>query len=200
MPKKLKNFFQFLLYSNMKVYFIRHGHAEHNAAFDKLQDKAVYRSFDYKYSKLTEKGIKQIKSVQLPAKMDRIYSSPVLRCIETTRILVGDTPIIHLHDGLMEIQGPFPCNWRPDYDSLSRSLSRYVLKDIAMKYEPYTDYYVPDISESWEELEARATKTLDAIKNECAGLEHVMIVTHNDWLESLFDRPFVNGEVYVVEY
>lgn len=183
----------------MKVYFIRHGHAEHNAAFDKHQDKEVYRSMEYKYSKLTEKGVKQMKDVKVP-KVDRVYSSPVLRCIETTRIIVGDEPIVYLHDGLMEIQGPFPCNWRPDYDSLSRSFGRYVLKDIALKYEPYTTYYIPNISESWEELRSRALSTLKTILEECKNMNSIMIVTHNDWLESVFKRPFSNGEVYCVDY
>lgn len=183
----------------MKVYFVRHGHADHNAAFDVAQDKSVYRSFDYKESHLTEKGVAQIKAIQLP-KMDRIYSSPVIRCIETTRILVGDNPIIHLHDGLMETQGPFPCNWRPDIDTLRSSFGRYILKDVAARYEPYTTYYVPNISESWEELRSRALSTLKTILEECKHMDSIMIVTHNDWLESVFKRPFSNGEVYCVDY
>ena len=183
----------------MKIYFVRHGHSEHNAAFDKFQDTSVYRSFEYKYSKLTEKGINQIKAIKVP-KMERIYSSPITRCIETTWIIVGDKPIVHLHDGLMETQGPYPCNWRPDFDSLSRCLGRFILKDIAVKYEPYITYYLPNISETKEQIKERATKTLEQIKDECAEMEHVMIVSHNDLLESLFDRSFDNGEVYVVEY
>lgn len=183
----------------MKIYFIRHGHSDHNAGFDKLQDKKVYRSLDYKESHLTQKGIEQIKTIQLP-KMDRIYSSPIIRCIETTRILVGDEPIIHLHDGLMETQGPFPCNWRPDYDSLSRSLGRYILKDVSVKYEPYVRYYISNISETEEEIKDRVSKAVNQIKNECKLMNNVLVVSHNDALEAFFGRPFSNGEVYVVEY
>uniref|UniRef100_A0A6C0D5V3 Histidine phosphatase family protein n=1 Tax=viral metagenome TaxID=1070528 RepID=A0A6C0D5V3_9ZZZZ len=184
----------------LKFYFIRHGHADHNAAFDKAQDKSVYRSFDYKESKLTEKGALQIKNIVLPVKMDRIYSSPIIRCIETSRILVGENTFLHLHDGLMETQGPFPCNWRPDFDSLSRSLSRYILKDISLKYEPHTRYYLPNVCETREEISERVNKTVSEIKKECVNLNNVMIVTHNDVLEALFGRPFMNGEVYMVEY
>jgi broad specificity phosphatase PhoE len=183
----------------MKIYFVRHGHSDHNAAFDKIQDNKVYRSFDYKYSKLTEKGISQIKSIQIP-KMDRVYSSPIIRCLDTSRILVGEEAIIHLHDGLMETQGPFPCNWRPDIDSLSRGFDRYILKDISLKYEPYTKYYVPNISETHEEMKERATNTINQIVSECKSMNNVLVVTHNDWLDSVFGRPFKNGEVYVVEY
>ena len=136
----------------MKVYFIRHGHAEHNAAFDKFQDKKVYRSFEYKESHLTEKGIKQIKDIQMPVKMDRLYSSPITRCVETSRILVGEDTVLYLHDGLMEIQGPFPCNWRPDLDTFMRTLKKYNLVNIKKEYAPYTDYYLTNKEETWEEL------------------------------------------------
>lgn len=183
----------------MKVYFIRHGHSDHNAAFDVTQDKKVYRSFEYKESHLTEKGIQQLKSISIP-KIERVYSSPLIRCIETSRILIDEQTILYLHDGLMETQGPYPCNWRQDFDTFMRSIGRYNLKDIAVKYEPYTKYYLPNVSETKEELKQRATKTLNQIKEECKHLHHIMIVSHNDWLESLFDRPFSNGEVYIVDY
>lgn len=184
----------------MKIYFVRHGHADHNEAYDKLQDKKVYRSLEYKDSHLTQKGVEQIKSINLSTRMDRIYSSPIIRCIETSRILFGNDTILHLHDGLMETQGPYPCNWRPDLDTFMRTLKKYNLVNVKTNYSPYTDYYVPNISESKSHLSERAQSTLDAIKNECAGMKHVMVVTHNDWLESLFGRPFVNGEVYMVDY
>ena len=188
----------------MKLHFIRHGHAEHNAAYDKTQDKSVYRSLDYKDSHLTEKGVQQIKEVELPVypprKMDRVYSSPLTRCIETSRHLVGEKTILHLHDGLMETQGPFPCNWRPDIDTFRNSLSYYILKNINNTYTPYTKYYLTNIGETHEEIKERAMATVEQIKSDCAGLDNILIVTHNDWLESLFGRPFKNGEVLSVEY
>ena len=184
----------------MRIYFIRHGHADHNEAFDKTQDKKVYRSFDYKYSHLTQKGIAQIKDILLPEKMDRTYSSPLIRCLETSHILVDDTTVLYLHDGLMETQGPYPCNWRPDFDSLSRSMKRYNLKDINVKYEPYTSYYHTNIKETKEDLQQRALNTLEQIKYECVNLNTIMIITHYDWLEALLGKSFMNGEVHCVEY
>lgn len=183
----------------MNVYFIRHGHADHNAAFDKTQDRKVYRSMEYKDSHLTPKGIEQIKSITLP-KFDRIYSSPIIRCIETSRLLVGEKPILYLHDGLMEIQGPYPCNWRSDLDTFMRSFKRFNLVDVKQNYSPYTDYYLTNIAETYEELEKRANDTLNHILNECKNMSNIVIVTHNDWLESLFKRKFNNGEVYCVNY
>jgi broad specificity phosphatase PhoE len=188
----------------MKIYFIRHGHAEHNAAYEKEGSRKVYESLEYKDSRLTEKGVQQIREVELPVhlpkKMDRVYSSPLTRCVQTSKLLVGDKTIIHLHDGLMETQGPFPCNWRPDLDSLSNSLSYYVLKDVAKHYTPYTQYYLTkEEGESTQEVKERATRTLEQIKKECKVFSNILVVTHNDWLESLFGRSFKNGEVYCLE-
>lgn len=184
----------------MKIYFIRHGHATHNDAYDKLQKKDVYRSFEYKDSHLTEKGKQQIKSVSLPFNFDRIYSSPLTRCIQTARILVGDKTTLYLHDGLLETQGPYPCNWRANIDTFMRSLDNYNLMNVSYTYEPYIDYYFPNVSETQEQVYKRAIKTLEYIKNECSSMSHVLVVTHNDWLESLFKQPFDNGEVYMVDY
>ena len=184
----------------MKVYFVRHGHADHNAAYDKFKDNNVYKSFDYKYSKLTEKGAQQIKDIVLPEKIQRVYSSPIIRCLETSHILVDDKTVLYLHDGLMETQGPYPCNWRPDFDSLSRSMKRYNLENINVKYEPYTKYYTSSIKETKEDMQQRALNTLEQIKGECKNLENIMIVTHHDWLEALLGKSFKNGEVYCVEY
>ena len=188
----------------MKIYFIRHGHAEHNAAFDKKQNKDVYRSFEYKDSNLTEKGVQQIKDIELPVKLprkiDRTYSSPLTRCIQTARLLMGERAILHLHDGLLETQGPYPCNWRADFDTFSNALSYYILKDVEKQYQPYTKYYLTNIDETHEEIKKRALDTLEQIKKECYDLDNILIVTHNDWLESLFGRPFKNGEIYCVDY
>ena len=184
----------------MKLYYVRHGHSEHNEAFDKTQDIMTYRSFSLKHSHLTEKGVQQIRDIVLPCKMDRVYSSPLIRCIETSKLLVDKKSFLYLHDGLMETQGPFPCNWRQDYEYFHKSLDRYILKDVNVTYEPFGKYYIPNISETDSELKERSTRTVEQIVDECKGLENILVVTHNDWLESMFGRPFKNGEVYVVEY
>ena len=100
----------------------------------------------------------------------------------------------------METQGPFPCNWRPDIDTFRNSLSYYILKNVNNTYTPYTKYYLTNIGETHEEIKERAMATVEQIKSECAGLDNILIVTHNDWLESLFGRTFKNGEILSVEY
>jgi broad specificity phosphatase PhoE len=177
----------------MKIYFIRHGHAEHNQGFE-IYGNQAYIFESYRYPSLTAKGIDEIKSISIDAPIQKIYSSPLKRCIETSRIIFGPKPILYLYDGLMETQGPYPCNYRENYDVFIRSIGNYNLLNIDDKYYP------TKIHETKEELKKRALKTLESIKADAIGLENIAIVTHSDWLESVLDRKFVNGEVFSVEY
>jgi len=176
----------------MKIYFIRHGHADHNAAFDEQQNKEVYSSHAYRHSDLTTKGIGQIEAVELPQKPDRVYCSPLKRCIQTARIIFGSDELIYLHDGLLETQGPFPCNWRDFYSTFAQSLDNINIYHLS-------DTYVPSqVEEKMEDVKRRAELCLEIIKKETLHLDSIAIVTHNDWLESIFGRKFFNGEVYQV--
>lgn len=179
----------------MKIYFIRHGHAQHNEAFEKTKDKKVYESMDYMYSELTEKGKSQIKTIKFDEKIQKVYCSPLRRCIQTARIIFGDSEILYYYDGLMETQGPYPCNYRENYDSFHRKLDKHQLENISDKYYP------TKVHETKEQLKKRATETLEKIKNDSfeKKLQTVCVITHNDWLESIFNKPFYNGEVYAVE-
>ena len=177
----------------MKIYYIRHGHAEHNAAFEKYGPSA-YDSFDYLYSKLTDKGQEQIKKINIDDTIQRMYSSPLKRCIDTSHILFGYSKQIYLHDGLMETQGPYPCNYRNPYHDYLYPLNKYNLTHLNKTFIP------SKIHETKEVLKQRAEKTLNTILEECKDLDTIAIVTHNDWLESMFDRKFSNGDVYVKIY
>jgi broad specificity phosphatase PhoE len=177
----------------MKIYLIRHGHADHNAAFDEQQTTDVYSSHAYRHSALTTKGIGQIEAVKLPQKPQRVYCSPLKRCIQTARIIFGNDELLYLHDGLLETQGPFPCNWRDFYETFAES------KDAVNIYH-LDDTYVPSqVQEEMEDVKRRAELCLETIKKETGHLDSIAIVTHNDWLESIFGRKFSNGEVYCLE-
>ena len=177
----------------MKIYFIRHGHADHNAAFDEQQTKEVYSSHAYRHSALTTKGIGQIEAVELPQKPDRVYCSPLKRCIQTARIIFGDDELLYLHDGLLETQGQFPCNWRDFYETFAQS------KDAINIYHLSETYVPSQTEEDMKAVKVRAEGCLETIKKEARHLDSIAIVTHNDWLESIFDRKFFNGEVYCLE-
>jgi len=177
----------------MKIYFIRHGHADHNAAFDEQKTTDVYSSHAYRHSALTTKGIGQIEAVKLADKPQRVYCSPLKRCIQTARIVFGNDELLYLHDGLLETQGPFPCNWRDFYETFAES------KDAVNIYH-LDDTYVPSqVEEEMEDVKRRAELCLETIKKETVHLDSIAIVTHNDWLQSIFGRKFSNGEVYCLE-
>jgi broad specificity phosphatase PhoE len=180
----------------MRIYFIRHGHAQHNEAFDKTQNRKLYESLDYMYSELTEKGVSQINDIHLNETIQKVYCSPLKRCYQTARIIFGESEILYYYDGLMETQGPFPCNYRENYDCFSRSLKKHQLENISEKYYP------SKVAETVEEMKKRAFETLEKIKKDSfeKKLNTVCVITHNDWLEAIFERPFKNGEVYAVDY
>jgi broad specificity phosphatase PhoE len=177
----------------MKIYFIRHGHADHNAAFDEQQTREVYALHTYRHSALTTKGIRQIEAIKLAQKPDRVYCSPLKRCIQTARIIFGDEELLHLHDGLLEAQGPFPCNWRDLYETFVHTLEKFNTYHLSETYVPSL------VEEEMEAVKVRAEACLETIKKEAGHLDSIAIVTHNDWLESIFDRKFFNGEVYCLE-
>ena len=141
----------------MKIHFIRHGHAEHNEGFE-IHGESAYTSENYRYSKLTEKGILQVKNISIKYPIDKYYCSPLKRCIETARIIFGEKPILNLYDGLMETQGPYPCNYRENFDTFMRTLCRYNLVNIDQNYYPTKIY------ETLEQIKERALKTLENIK------------------------------------
>jgi broad specificity phosphatase PhoE len=180
----------------MKIYFIRHGHAQHNEAFDKIQNKKVYESINYIYSELTEKGVSQIKAIYFDEKIQKVYCSPLKRCYQTARIVFGDSEILYYYDGLMETQGPYPCNYREHYDCFHSTIGKHVLENMSDKYYP------SKVHETEIQLKKRAYDTLEKIKKDAFGkkLNTVCVITHNDWLEAIFERPFKNGEVYAVDY
>jgi broad specificity phosphatase PhoE len=177
----------------MKITFIRHGFAEHNQGFLE-EGESAYSSLRYRYSNLTDLGNRQTRNVVVP-NADMIYVSPLTRCIQTARNIYGKDVMLHLSDGLLETQGPFPCNWREPKGLIAVKYKNVNTDLISPTYtiqeEPETDIHV----------EERAHQTLEYFirKAKSMNLKSVAIVTHNDWLESIFHRPFDNAEVYTIE-
>ena len=67
----------------MKVYLIRHGETDWNSV-RKLQGQTDIRLNDYgiELAKLTAEGLKDVD-------FDLIYSSPLIRAVETAEIIKG---------------------------------------------------------------------------------------------------------------
>lgn len=177
----------------MKVTFIRHGFAEHNRGFLSEGEDAYFLN-TYKLSRLTKLGVEQVQTAVIP-ECDLVFSSPLIRCIETTRILVGHEKLVYLCDGLLETQGPFPCNTREQKD---RIILKYNNVDVMMVKDEYTPM---DTTEEEGVIKERARETLEFIVAlaKTKNAESILIVTHNDWLRSMFNRNFDNAEVLTTE-
>lgn len=177
----------------MKITFIRHGFAQHNQGFlDK--GESAYSSLEYRGSRLTQLGHKQAREAVVP-RVDIVFVSPLTRCIETAREIFGYSEILYLSDGLMETQGPFPCNWREPKALID---VKYINVDTHLLSPSYT--LSPD-AETKRHLTERAEQTLLYLISNSKKMKakSIAIVTHNDWLEAIFGRKFENCEVYTIE-
>jgi broad specificity phosphatase PhoE len=170
----------------MEVVFIRHGHALHNQGFEEEGESAYY-SEEYTYSPLTEKGHLQTIGLEV-SRVDCVFVSPLVRCIETARNIFGYERILYLHDGLIETQGHTP-NIRESKESLAEypNVNLKYVKDILQSY-----------SETDEDIRKRARRTILHILSESKGLKRIAIVSHHDWLNSLLKKSFQNAEVYTI--
>ena len=170
----------------METVLIRHGHAEHNAAFQ-AQGERAYFSEDYFDAQLTCQGHTQTRTLTVP-QVDRVYVSPLLRCVQTARNIFGKHRMLYLHDGLMETQGLHPVNRRRQKSEL-RQHEHVDLTHVSEKYE--------FVAETPEQLKDRAQKTLADIRG-VSGSRRFAIVTHHDWLLECIGESLGNAEVRVV--
>jgi broad specificity phosphatase PhoE len=170
----------------MKVVFIRHGHAKHNEGFALIGEDA-YFSENYVNAPLTELGEKQTRSLVAPY-VDRIYVSPLLRCIQTARNIFGQDAVLHLHDGLMETQGKHPVNRRQQKDELAMysSTNLECVKDSCEWTE-----------ETPVDVKIRSEKALIDIFKRSAGCNSIAVVTHHDWLLEALGKKFSNAEMFI---
>lgn len=177
----------------MKVTFIRHGFADHNLGFLN-EGECAYSSMNYRFSHLTEIGKHQVEMAKIP-QCDLVFSSPLIRCIETTRILVGFEKLVYLCDGLLETQGPYPCNWREPLKSIQAKYRNVDTTLLAPNYSIINEHETP------QHLYERATQSLEYILklSKSKKAKSILIVTHNDWLKSLFGYDFKNAEVKTIE-
>jgi broad specificity phosphatase PhoE len=179
--------------SRMRITFIRHGFAEHNQGFLD-EGESAYSSLKFRGSKLTQLGHKQTLRVIVP-NVDIVYVSPLIRCIESARNIFGYSQILHLSDGLLETQGPYPCNWREPKGLID---VKYKNVDTQLISPTYT---IQQETETSQHIEERAFQTLEylILKSKKMNAKSIAIVTHNDWLESIFRHKFENAETHTIE-
>jgi broad specificity phosphatase PhoE len=173
----------------MEVVFIRHGHATHNEAF-LLEGESAYFSEKHLNAPLTPLGHTQTRSLTVPC-VDRIFVSPLYRCIQTARNVFGQYKVLYLHDGLLETQGVHPVNRRQKKDEL------YMYAPVNL--DSASESYVVKI-ETAEDVKERAAKTIQDILENSVGCKRIAIVTHHDWLFEFFGESFLNAGMKVVTY
>jgi len=173
----------------MEIVFIRHGHAKHNEAFA-IEGESAYFSEKYLNAPLTDLGEAQTKSVTVP-RVDRVYVSPLLRCIQTARNVFGSGELLYLHDGLLETQGQHPVNRRQPKTELF-DYSPVNLDTVADSY-----VFVPETS---EDVKIRTAKTLRSIISLSEGCKRIAIVTHHDWLFEALGVSFSNSQMKILYY
>ena len=179
----------------MRVFLIRHGHAEHNEGFQKYGVKA-YSDVAYRDSSLTELGHKQTTEAgaYLEVSVERVYCSPLRRCIQTARNIFGFERCLYLNDGLSETRGPYPCNDRLEFDEICAQFKNINVS--AVSVENINTLEKED--DAALKLRVNACYTAICENAKRAGLDRIAIVTHHDWLEALTGVRFKNAEIIEV--
>lgn len=193
----------------MKIYFIRHGFAYHNLGA-KLYGDAAYSLPQYRDAQLTPEGIdhaKQIGKTLKNVKFNRIFSSPNVRCIQTTNNFIDqnlnfNNNLIILDDRLMEPQGKHLCNQRKERIALEKYLQEFSktfdLKNVLLNY-------YPNIYESKKDTQEKVISFIEDLKKSCSNDETVLVVSHYGWLFNFFEiatgkgYEFFNCEVKIIE-
>lgn len=150
----------------MNLIFMRHGEASNNVK-EYLSDKEIY------WSLLTRKGQNEVKESikSLPPKLDKIYTSPLPRTIQTTHFVYEkykNTEII-IENRLREI----------DYGKYSGQENNEELDNIRKK-QIEGDYFTRfgDYGENKLEIENRLSSFLAELSKNNAANSTILIISH----------------------
>ena len=129
----------------MLVYLIRHGETDQNKQ-RKLQGQSDFPLNEYgrQLAEATRDGLADVA-------FDCAFSSPLIRALETARIIIGDRKIPLIEDGRIQEIG------FGDYEGLCCGREGYNIPDKHFQYffDAPEKYQVPPNGESFEEVIAR---------------------------------------------
>jgi len=179
----------------MRIYLIRHGRAFHNEGFDKVGPSA-YHDIMYLDSRLVDTGHHQTIGKAWDINVQRVYCSPLFRCIQTARNMFGSSRRLYLEDGLIETKGPQPCNLRLGVNELGIRFNNITTAGVSA-----IDPVPQDKVETTDTLKTRADACFKSICEDAqrAGLTSIAIVTHHDWLHALTYKSFKNAEIVEID-
>ncbi len=159
----------------MKVYIIRHGETEYNAA---------RKAQGWCDVKLTEKGREQAKALGehiKDIKFDRIISSDLVRTKQTVRLVFGDDAEIEFDARLREINNTV-VSGRSVFELLETYGEKY---EYARRNFDYTELG----GESRESLIARTGDFLNYLKEDKKS-EKIAVVTHGGTINAILSNVF----------
>jgi broad specificity phosphatase PhoE len=158
-----------------KLYFIRHGEAEHNIGA-KLYGDSAYDMPQFWNPSLTDKGIKQAAHLQTIIDLHdkAIIVSPLQRALETAAEgFPGST--FHIDDRVSEFNPAWRCNRRIDAVTLKDEWPSHIINCSAK---------TPTAEESYDELNDRVRQFINHMK----GQEDTIIVSHYDFITAAFKQ------------
>lgn len=161
----------------MKLIIVRHAETVWN------QQGRLQGRLD---AKLTAKGHKQVVALSeaiAEYKFSAVYSSPSGRAIETCQGVAADYDLCEL---LQEQSfGQYEGMTIAEMEAIDPLLMRIVRGEFA-------DKQLCALSESFEQLQARALRFLDYITSQCSSDETILVVSHGNFIKALLSSMVSN--------
>ena len=149
----------------MRVFLIRHGRTAWNARglFQGTKDIPLDKTG------LFQAEAKAKKAAQIP--FDAVWSSPLLRALETARVLAGKKGLkVRVHGGLREIE-------HGEWEGLDAKTVAGRWPGLLGLWHERPDEVVMPGGESLEDVRARALEAMEVVFGE--GRESVAVVSHD---------------------
>ena len=146
----------------MNIWIVRHGETAKNRE-KRLQGRSN--------APLNENGIRQAEAVRAffgsrGIHMDAVYSSPLLRAVQTARIIAGDETEIITDELLLEM----------DYGPYEGASLENPAPELLYFFRDFVHHPAPEGMESLEHVKTRMGVFLERIK--ASGADNILIATH----------------------
>ena len=146
----------------MNIWIVRHGET------DKNREKLLQGRSN---APLNENGFRQAEAVRdffrtQETHMDTVYASPLLRTVQTARIIAGDEAEIITEELLLEM----------DYGPYEGASLENPAPELLYFFQDFVHHPAPEGMESLEQVKTRMGVFLERIKE--SGADNILIATH----------------------
>lgn len=147
-----------------EIYLVRHGQIDYGS------EKCYIGITDFKLNEAGTQQVKELKKYFADINIDKAYTSPLKRCIETADIILeGSNADRIILDGLMEIN-------MGSWEGLTMNYVKSNFSELYEKRGEYIDTFAPPGGESFKQLQERAVKAFKYITENVEG--NAVIVSH----------------------